>query len=100
CLVASIKESNDHHKLWSIRKLREELGELSGKRIAILGLPYKPGTDTLRRSLAVETCYRLIGMGARLTAYDPVVRELPADLKMVQILSNVAAAVDRADAVL
>jgi len=100
CLIPSIKESNDHHKLWSIRKLREELGELSGKRIAILGLPYKPGTDTLRRSLAVETCYRLIGMGARLTAYDPVVRELPADLKVVQILSNVAAAVDRADAVL
>jgi UDPglucose 6-dehydrogenase len=100
CLVPSIKASNDQHKLWSIQKLREELGELSGKRIAILGLPYKPGTDTLRRSLAVEVCRQLLDTGAELIAYDPLVRVLPEDLKMIKILSDVAAAVDRADAVL
>ena len=53
-LVPAIKLSNDRHKLWAIQKLREELGELSGKRVAILGLTYKPGTDTLRRSLALN----------------------------------------------
>ena len=98
CLVPSIKASNDQHKLWSIQKLREELGQLSGKRIAILGLPYKPGTDTLRRSLAIEICRQLLATGAELIAYDPVVHVLPEDLKMVKILSDVAAAVDRADA--
>jgi UDPglucose 6-dehydrogenase len=100
CLVPSIKASNDQHKLWSIQKLREELGQLSGKRIAILGLPYKPGTDTLRRSLAIEICRQLVATGAELIAYDPVVHALPEDLKMVKVLSDVAAAVDRADAVL
>jgi UDPglucose 6-dehydrogenase len=100
CLVPAIKASNDQHKFWPIHKLVEELDELSGKRIAILGLPYKAGTDTLRRSPAIEICRQLLGKGAQLTAYDPVVRELPPDLKVVQILSDVAAAVDRADAVL
>src|SRR5260221_3087317 len=55
-LVPAIKLSNDQHRLWAIQKLQEELGELGGKSVAILGLTYKPGTDTLRRSLAIELC--------------------------------------------
>jgi UDPglucose 6-dehydrogenase len=98
-LVPAIKASNDRHKLWAVQKLAEELGELAGKRIAILGLTYKPGTDTLRRSLAVEICQWLAAMGARITAYDPVVRALPAELTMVRLVSDVAAAVDQADAI-
>src|SRR3984893_12625665 len=82
-LVPAIKLSNDQHKLWAIQRLREELGELSGKKIAILGLTYKPGTDTLRRSLAIELCRELLKAGAKLRAYDPIVAALPDDLAAV-----------------
>jgi UDPglucose 6-dehydrogenase len=84
-LVPAIKLSNDQHKLWAIQKLREELGEMSGRSVAILGLTYKPGTDTLRRSLAVELCRELLQAGANIRVYDPVVRALPDDLAAVTL---------------
>ncbi len=65
-LIPAIKVSNDQHKKWAIQKLREELGSLTGKRVAILGLTYKPNTDTLRRSLALELCRSLIAAGGDL----------------------------------
>jgi UDPglucose 6-dehydrogenase len=49
-----------------------------GRLIAVLGLTYKPGTDTLRRSAAVEVCRRLANEGATVQAYDPAVRSVPA----------------------
>jgi len=84
-LVPAIKLSNDQHKLWAIQKLREELGELSVKRIAILGLTYKPGTDTLRRSPAIELCRELVKKGAEIRAYDPIVATLPDDLSKITL---------------
>jgi UDPglucose 6-dehydrogenase len=84
-LVPAIKLSNDQHKLWAIQKLREELGELSGKRVALLGLTYKPGTDTLRRSLAVELCRELVREGASVRAYDPIVDKVPDDMAAITL---------------
>ena len=79
-LIPAIKQSNDAHRKWALGKLRRELGDLRGKRVAILGLTYKPGTDTLRRSLAVELCNGLIAEKCRIHAFDPMVEKLPADL--------------------
>jgi UDPglucose 6-dehydrogenase len=98
-LVPAIKLSNDQHKLWAIQKLREELGELSGKRVAILGLTYKPGTDTLRRSLAVELCRELLKAGANVRAYDPIVATLPDDLAAIVLSRELEEVVADADAV-
>jgi UDPglucose 6-dehydrogenase len=50
--------------------------------IAVLGLTYKPGTDTLRRSPAVDLCKRLIATGARVIAHDPAVRT-PLDYRSI-----------------
>jgi UDPglucose 6-dehydrogenase len=98
-LVPAIKLSNDQHKLWAIQKLREEVGELSGKRVAILGLTYKPGTDTLRRSLAVELCRELLKAGADVRAYDPVVATLPDDLAGITLSRKLKEVVADSDAV-
>jgi UDPglucose 6-dehydrogenase len=98
-LVPAIKLSNDQHKLWAIQKLREKLGELSGKRVAILGLTYKPGTDTLRRSLAVELCRELLKAGANVRAYDPIVEKLPDDLASITLSHNLEEVVTDAGAV-
>lgn len=79
-LIPSIKTSNDEHKLWALRKLRHELGPLAGRTVAVLGLTYKPGTNTLRRSLAVELCHALEKEGACVRAFDPAVKSAPAEL--------------------
>jgi UDPglucose 6-dehydrogenase len=97
-LIPAIKTSNDQHKSWAIQKLREELGSLAGKRVAVLGLTYKPNTDTLRRSLAIELCRHLIAAGADLTAFDPVVAVMPSDLDKIPITRSVSEAIKDADA--
>jgi UDPglucose 6-dehydrogenase len=79
-LFRGVRESNDLHREWAYDALVRLLGPLSGQSIAVLGLTYKPGTDTLRRSPAVDLCQRLIATGARVIAYDPAVKTLPPDL--------------------
>lgn len=76
-LLSSVRASNDEHKNWVRRKLLEKFQNLKGIAVAIWGLTYKPGTDTLRRSLAVELGDWLIEQGAVVHVHDPVVRQLP-----------------------
>jgi UDPglucose 6-dehydrogenase len=76
-LLGSIVDSNRAHARWPLRKLTETFGDLRGLRVALLGLSYKPGTDTLRRSVAVELARDLAAGGARINAFDPAVREFP-----------------------
>jgi UDPglucose 6-dehydrogenase len=70
-VLAAVRASNQAHLSWPCRRLRELLGDLSGRRVCVLGLTYKPGTSTLRRSSAVETCRWLLGQGAEVRSYDP-----------------------------
>lgn len=76
-LISGVRPSNEAHKKWARRRLESLLGSLNGQRIAVLGLTYKPGTDTLRRSASVELCNDLIDAGANVVAFDPAVREAP-----------------------
>jgi len=82
-LISAVQRSNDAHKEWPRRRLLEVLGDVRGRTIAVLGLTYKPGTDTLRRSSAIETCRWLHARGALVVAYDPAVRTLPVELSGV-----------------
>jgi UDPglucose 6-dehydrogenase len=76
-LISSVRKSNDEHKKWIQRRLFSVLGGLKGKRIAVWGLTYKPGTNTLRRSLSVEMCNWLQEQGAEIAVHDPSKCELP-----------------------
>jgi len=78
-LISAVQRSNDAHKEWPRRRLLEVFGDLRGRTIAVLGLTYKPGTDTLRRSSAIETCLWLSEQGAGVAAYDPAVSALPPE---------------------
>jgi UDPglucose 6-dehydrogenase len=80
-LMTAIRISNDEHKAWPRRKLQELFGELSGKTVVVLGLTYKPGTDTLRRSSAIELCIWLAQQGAQVRVNDPGVTQLPPELQ-------------------
>lgn len=55
-----------------VSRLRSALGELRGAHVAVWGLTYKPGTSTLRRSVALEVVADLVAHGARVRAFDPI----------------------------
>ena len=76
-----VESSNREHRDWARRRLQSLLGSLKGRTVAVWGLTYKPGTDTLRRSTAVELCRWLLEQGAAVRVHDPAVPELPADLR-------------------
>jgi UDPglucose 6-dehydrogenase len=97
-LFPAIKSSNDAHKNWARRRLIQLLGDLKGKTVAVWGLTYKPGTDTLRRSSAVELCTWLLEQGVTVQAHDPAVKKLPDELKQVQMAVSALDAVQKADA--
>jgi UDPglucose 6-dehydrogenase len=99
-LVSSVGDSNNQHRSWPLRKLKERLGTLDGRRIAILGLTYKAGTSTLRRSSAVELALELHSAGVEVVAFDPEVHDLPRDLAGRMALAGSAPeALAQADAV-
>lgn len=77
---SAVAASNRAHADWPRRKLGELLGALAGRTIAVLGLAYKPGTDVVRRSSAVELCRALAADGAEVRAHDPVVKALPPEI--------------------
>jgi len=79
-LFSAVRQSNEAHKNWARHRLMDIFADLHERSIAVLGLTYKPGTDTLRRSSAVETCRWLNERGASVVAYDPVVKRLPSGL--------------------
>jgi UDPglucose 6-dehydrogenase len=93
-LFRAITDSNNAHKGWVLRRLVDALDSLDGKTIAVWGLTYKPETDTLRRSLAVELCSQLACQGAQVQAYDPRVQSLP-----VQLAANINLSPHALDAV-
>jgi UDPglucose 6-dehydrogenase len=98
-LLPGIKRSNDAHRHWAERRLTDLLGSVHDRRVAVWGLTYKPGTDTLRRSSAIELCRALAGAGATVSAHDPAVRALPLDLpRGIELRADPLAAVDEASA--
>lgn len=99
-LFHAVLESNDNHKQWAVLRLREMLGSLAGKRISLLGLTYKPGTNTLRRSNAIELACFLHSQGAMVVAYDPAIQQLPDEYQFIQLQSSATNAINNADAVI
>jgi UDPglucose 6-dehydrogenase len=98
-LIDGVRASNDAHQQWPQQKLQSVLGDLRGRTIAVWGLTYKPGTDTLRRSSAVELCRWLWQSGARVRAHDPAVKSLPAELSFIELQTSAEDAVRGAEAV-
>lgn len=100
-LFSSLLASNHAHKQWACKRLIHVLKDLKNKKIVSLGLTYKAGTDTLRRSTAVETCEWLSQQGAKVTAYDPSLKALPEDLsQFIDLKTSLAECVQEADAII
>jgi UDPglucose 6-dehydrogenase len=76
-LLRAVLPSNDRHKRWAQEKLALLFADLSQTTVAVWGLTYKPGTDSLRGSNSVELCDWLIGTGAAVHVHDPLAGQLP-----------------------
>jgi UDPglucose 6-dehydrogenase len=79
-LLSAVRAGNDAHRKWTARKLQEVLGNVQHRNVALWGLTYKPGTNTLRRSSSVELCHWLGAQGARVQTHDPAIDRLPDEL--------------------
>ena len=98
-LLNAVIEVNELQKRRVVGKLEKYLGSLIGKRVALLGLAFKPDTDDMREASSLVLAARLQGEGATVVAYDPVAcgpgREM---LDSVEMAASAQAALEGADA--
>ena len=95
-LLNAVIEVNELQKRRVIGKLERRLGPLRGKRIALLGLAFKPGTDDMREAPSLVLAGRLLSEGADVVAWDPVA-DGRAHLHGVEIAETALDALDGAD---
>lgn len=82
-----------------LQKLRRQLGALAGLTIGVLGLPFKPGTDDVRESVAVDLVQLLQYEGVKVKAYDPLaVENARRILDDVEFCPDIGGAADGVDA--
>jgi UDPglucose 6-dehydrogenase len=77
-LVNAVIEVNELQKRRVVQKLKDHLGSLRGKKIALLGLSFKPDTDDMREAPSIVLALRLQAEGADVTAWDPLVKGHPS----------------------
>ncbi len=97
-LLASVIEVNELQKRRVIGKLQKHLGTVRDKRVALLGLAFKPNTDDMREAPSLVLSARLLAEGADVRVWDPVVRDLGQLPHGVIVCSSVEEALDGADA--
>jgi UDPglucose 6-dehydrogenase len=98
-LLTAVIEVNELQKRRVVLKLQQRLGSLAGRRVALLGLAFKPDTDDMREASSLVLAARLQGEGAEVSAYDPVATEAARPLfDGVEFAGSALEALDGADA--
>ena len=101
-LLDAVHAVNAARPVQLLGTLEDEIGCLQGRRLAVLGLAFKPGTDDLRDSPATRVVELLLARGARVRGYDPLVRTFaPArGADRFELCGSAAEAVEGSDAAL
>jgi UDPglucose 6-dehydrogenase len=98
-LLNSVIEVNELQKRRVMAKLSKHLDSLVGKRVALLGLAFKPDTDDMRGASSLVLAARLQGESASVLAFDPIAATVAAPLMPgVEMADSAMAALDGADA--
>lgn len=71
-LLRIAKEVNEQQRVLFVKKIESALWVLKDKTIAVLGIAFKPHTDDIRFAPALDIIERLLALGAKVRAYDPV----------------------------
>ncbi|MFC7319294.1 UDP-glucose dehydrogenase family protein [Halobacillus campisalis] len=101
-LLKGVVKVNQKQQGLLIEKLKERLPDLKGKRIAVLGLAFKPNTDDMREAASLVVTEELINAGADVVAYDPIAMENAKKIlnDELQYANGVEEAVNGSDAAL
>jgi UDPglucose 6-dehydrogenase len=100
-LLRAVMEINRDMRRLVLQKVRGALGSVEDRMIGVLGLAFKPNTDDLRESPAVEIIHLLKSEGARIKAYDPAANEAASSiLPGVELCSDAYAVAQDADALI
>jgi UDPglucose 6-dehydrogenase len=94
-LLSAVIEVNELQKRRVVQKLQKHLGKLRGKRVALLGLAFKPNTDDMREAPSLVLASRLLAEGAEVRGWDPIARP---DIPGVKLCGSALEAVAGADA--
>ncbi|MCH5583813.1 UDP-glucose/GDP-mannose dehydrogenase family protein [Shimazuella sp. AN120528] len=70
-LLQAVKDINNSQVMWFLNKVETVLGKLEGKKIAVLGLTFKPNTDDIREAPSIRILQYLLQNNAELSAFDP-----------------------------
>lgn len=97
-LIYHARQVNDEQPRFVVEKARQALGELKNKKIAALGLAYKPDVDDLRESPASEAIRLLQKDGAQVKAWEPF--KPNAQLKEIHMAASLEDAIQDADLIL
>jgi UDPglucose 6-dehydrogenase len=93
-IVDAVIVANERQREAMIPKIEKMIGDVKGKHIGVLGLSFKPETDDMRESPAIDIIKELIRRGATVKAYDPVAME-----EAKRCLPDIGYAVDEYDAI-
>ena len=89
-VLNSVVPSNNIQKGWLFRRAQEILGNSAQhKKVGVLGLSYKIGTDSIEKSISIELIRDLLTLGVQISAFDPKVNILPKDLSMVRLENSI-----------
>ena len=101
-LLDEVMLINEEQRRRFLHKVRSALWTLRGKRLAVLGLAFKGGTDDIRESPAVAVVQMLLEEGCKIVAYDPAAIERSKEVlnSSVEFAADPYQAADRADALL
>jgi UDPglucose 6-dehydrogenase len=99
-LLTAVQQVNETARTRTIRRLREAMDGLDGRRLAVWGLTFKGGTEDIRQSPAIEVTQLLVNEGAQVTAYDPSQpsRSALPSRSSVRLAASALDAVDDVDA--
>ena len=98
-IVDAVIKVNQKQSELMLAKIRELVGTLQGKTIAVLGLAFKPETDDMREAPAIPIIKSLVADGAKVRAYDPVAMSEAKKLPLkIEYADDEYAAVAGADA--
>ncbi|MFA6436783.1 MAG: nucleotide sugar dehydrogenase [Candidatus Paceibacterota bacterium] len=99
-LMDAVLKINKSRQEMLFKKINNIFSSLSGLNIGLLGLTYKAGTNTLRRSVAIEVARKLISRGVNVSAFDPMISEKVNTIKKLKISKSPYEIANDADALI
>ncbi|MDQ7787018.1 MAG: UDP-glucose/GDP-mannose dehydrogenase family protein [Thermodesulfovibrionales bacterium] len=99
-IIDAAVNANEKQRAYMVQKIRDEMGSLRNKTLAVLGLAFKPNTDDIRDAPALTIIQSLLKEGAKIRTYDPVaMKEAARQIPKMKCCKDTYDAVKGADAV-